>query len=87
MPRSILVVDDEPGMRLGLRETLKKEGYKVSAAADGEKAIQLLDQNPFDLVLTDGEIVFPIPTDFRATENGVKTSEGKKTSLTGTEAA
>jgi len=52
MPK-ILIVDDEPNMRLGLKDNLEFEGYEVDLAADGEEGLQkILDVN-FDLVLLD----------------------------------
>src|SRR5579862_8588575 len=50
---SILVVDDELGMRLGLKEVLTKEGYKVEVAADGEEGCSRIDRGGLDAVLTD----------------------------------
>jgi two-component system, NtrC family, response regulator PilR len=52
VPR-ILVVDDEKSMRDFLSIILKKEGYSVTTVEDGEKAIQLLQKDIYDLVLTD----------------------------------
>jgi two-component system, NtrC family, response regulator AtoC len=50
---SILVVDDEPAMRLLLASVLKDAGYEVTAAATGEEALQLIAQRHFRLVVTD----------------------------------
>ncbi len=50
---SILVIDDEPGVRQGLQEILEAEGYEVETAPDGEKGLGLVQEQPFDLVLTD----------------------------------
>lgn len=49
----ILIVDDEKSMRDFLSIVLKKEGYFVAAAGDGQEAIQILQRDIFDLVLTD----------------------------------
>jgi two-component system response regulator PilR (NtrC family) len=49
----ILVVDDEKSMRDFLSIVLKKEGYAVTTAEDGETASRLVQQEIFDLVLTD----------------------------------
>ena len=49
----ILVVDDEKHIRLLLSELLKKYKYEVRAAADGTEAITLLEDEPFDLIVTD----------------------------------
>ncbi|MBK9171281.1 MAG: response regulator [Bryobacterales bacterium] len=51
--RSILVVDDDPGVRLVLEGLLGSAGYRVRAAADGRAALQLYRQAPADLVLMD----------------------------------
>ena len=49
----ILVVDDELSMRELLEYMLTREDYKVSCAQSGQEAINLLDQNHFDLLLCD----------------------------------
>jgi DNA-binding NtrC family response regulator len=53
MPQQILVVDDEPGVRLALARVVGKMGYAVRTAADGVEAQDLLAAHPFDLVITD----------------------------------
>jgi len=49
----ILVVDDEKSMREFLSIMLKKEGYNVHTAEDGEIGIEILKGKKFDLVITD----------------------------------
>ena len=49
----ILVVDDELSMREILEYILAKEGYTISSAENGAKAIQMLDRNEYDLLLCD----------------------------------
>ena len=49
----ILLVEDEASQREALARTLKREGYRVRAAGDGERALEALAQVSFDLVLTD----------------------------------
>jgi len=49
----ILVADDEQSMREFLDIMLKKEGYKVSLASNGEEVLKLIDKDLFDLVLLD----------------------------------
>ncbi len=51
--RPVLVVDDEPSMRLALTESLQRIGYDVTEAADGREALVRLDQCKPWLVLTD----------------------------------
>ena len=49
----ILVADDEQSMREFLDIMLRKEGYKVSLASNGEEVSKLVDNDLFDLVLLD----------------------------------
>lgn len=49
----MLVVDDERSMREFLTILLEREGYAVDQAENAEKALQLLDSNAFDLVISD----------------------------------
>ncbi len=49
----ILVVDDEPHLRLILRKQLERDGYEVLTAEDGFKAIAILRDETPDLVLLD----------------------------------
>lgn len=49
----ILVVDDEKIKRLTLADDLGGQGYEVAAAADGAEALRKLDQERFDVVVTD----------------------------------
>lgn len=51
--RSILVVDDEPGMRAMLTFDLTREGFDVDTAEDGQAAIERLAVRTYDLVLLD----------------------------------
>ncbi|MCK4607768.1 MAG: sigma-54-dependent Fis family transcriptional regulator [candidate division Zixibacteria bacterium] len=50
---NILVVDDKDSMRNMLTETLLEEGYRVDAADNGEKALDLARNKSYDLVVTD----------------------------------
>lgn len=53
---SILVVDDDPGIREFVRQVLEDEGYRALAASDGVMALSLLarpEERPFDLILLD----------------------------------
>ncbi|KAA3632968.1 MAG: sigma-54-dependent Fis family transcriptional regulator [Calditrichaeota bacterium] len=50
---NILVVDDKDSMRNMLTETLHEEGYRVDSASNGKKAIDLVNNKSYDLVLTD----------------------------------
>ena len=52
-PARILVVDDEPSITEFVSYNLRKEGYAVSIAADGDEALSLAKAEPFDLVVLD----------------------------------
>src|SRR5947209_1425734 len=52
-PASLLVVEDEEMNRFVLRRRLEREGYSITLAEDGAKALALLEQQTFDLVLLD----------------------------------
>ncbi len=49
----ILIVEDEPNMRLGLKDNLEFEGYDVDLANDGEAGLQKILDSNYDLVLLD----------------------------------
>ena len=49
----ILVVDDDKSTRMFLSAVLKKNGYTVSTACNGEDALELMDKEHIDLVVLD----------------------------------
>jgi two-component system, NtrC family, nitrogen regulation response regulator NtrX len=53
MPASILIVDDESGIRESLGALLRDEGYDAEAVASGEECLDRLTKRNFDLVLLD----------------------------------
>src|SRR5262245_22916235 len=53
MRKRILLVEDEPGVRLTLSDRLHGEGYAVEVAADGEEGLMRAAAEPFDLVVLD----------------------------------
>ena len=50
---SILIVDDEPGVRSALTGVLKDEGYEVDAVDSGEAALDRLTRQSYDVVVLD----------------------------------
>jgi two-component system, OmpR family, response regulator ResD len=50
---TVLIVDDEPIVREVVAGYLEREGYRTLEAADGERARQLLESEPPDLVVLD----------------------------------
>ena len=53
IPKRVLIVDDEENFRHMLSVILKKEGYDVEAASNGEEALQKVTLSPYDEVLCD----------------------------------
>jgi len=49
----ILLIDDSPDILTHLFEYLKNEGYEVEASADGEKAVSMIENKFYDIILTD----------------------------------
>jgi two-component system, NtrC family, nitrogen regulation response regulator NtrX len=53
MKATILIVDDEPGVRTALSGVLADEGYAVESVASGEACLDRLTRGPVDLILLD----------------------------------
>ena len=53
MKSRVLVVDDEESIREFLEIMLRKEGYEVTCAEDGQKALDLIKKKSIDLVISD----------------------------------
>src|SRR6267143_1211303 len=51
--KRLLVVDDEPEVAALLAETLQMDGHEVDTAANGAEALTMLDQQTYDLVVSD----------------------------------
>jgi two-component system response regulator RegX3 len=52
-PARILVVDDEESILQFVSYNLRKEGYEVTVAADGDAALELAESQAFDLIVLD----------------------------------
>ena len=53
MKSRILVVDDEESIREFLEIMLRKEGYEVTCAEDGQAALDLIKKKSVDMVISD----------------------------------
>jgi DNA-binding NtrC family response regulator len=53
MKSRILIIEDEPSMRLGMSHLLSSSGYAVKACEDGAEGISTIERERFDLVITD----------------------------------
>jgi Response regulator containing CheY-like receiver, AAA-type ATPase, and DNA-binding domains len=52
-PLSILLVDDDDGLRFALNAALLRRGYEVTQAPNVTSALSCLERRSFDVVLTD----------------------------------
>lgn len=92
MSHRVLIVDDEPNIVISLEYLMKKEGFEVAVATDGEAALRLAAQFVPDLVLLD--VMMPKKSGFEVCETlradpalaGVKivmlTAKGRETEIT-----
>lgn len=53
MPKRILIVDDEPDILRVVIFRLKKSGYEVLTAVNGQEALDLIQKEPLDLIILD----------------------------------
>jgi two-component system response regulator AtoC len=60
----ILVIDDEANMRHMLSAVLKKAGYEVDAASNGESGLKQVEQSSYDYILCDIKMPFMSGLDF-----------------------
>ncbi len=52
----VLLVDDEPGIRIALEANFRRAGWRVDAAAGVQAARELMDRVTYDLVVSDGRM-------------------------------
>jgi DNA-binding response OmpR family regulator len=91
MSRKILVADDEPNIVISLEYLMKREGYTVLVARDGQEALDMIARDRPDLVLLD--VMMPKKSGFevcqavraseelRATKILMLTAKGRDTDL------
>jgi DNA-binding response OmpR family regulator len=72
MTAKILVADDEPNIVISLEFLLKREGYTVVIARDGQEAIEAIERERPDLVLLD--VMMPKKTGFEVCQD-VRTND------------
>ena len=58
MGKQVLIADDEPNIVTALEFLLRRNGYEVSIARNGDEALKLIEQNQPDLVLLD--VMMPV---------------------------
>jgi len=62
--RTLLVVDDEPGMRAALTRTLRRDGYSILAASSGAEALDMLATNAVHVIISDQRMPGMCGTEF-----------------------
>ena len=71
----ILVAEDDANIRMGLVDTLESENYQVEEACDGTHALELFNNNSFDLILLDimmpGKSGYDVCQDIRALDKEI----------------
>ena len=72
-PHKILIADDEPNIVISLEYLLKREGYEVLVARDGQEALDAIVREHPDLVLLD--VMMPHKTGFEVCQ-AVRTTPG-----------
>ena len=58
MSKRILIVEDEPGILLSIRDEFESEGYTVYSATDGQEGLELVEQASPDLIILD--VMLPV---------------------------
>ncbi len=58
MPKKILIIEDDTGILLSLKDEFESEGYTVSTAENGEKGLEIAKQQRADLIILD--IMLPV---------------------------
>lgn len=53
MKSKILIIEDEPTMRIGMSHFLSSSGYQVTTCEDGAEGLKQIDRGDFDLIITD----------------------------------
>ena len=66
MSKKVLIVDDEPNIVISLEFLVKKEGFTVAVAADGEEALAKVAEFSPDLILLD--VMMPKKSGFEVCE-------------------
>jgi len=60
MAKKILIIEDDPGIQLSLKDEFESEGFDVYSADDGLAGLEMIEQNPPDLIILDLMLPFQI---------------------------
>ena len=78
MSHKILIADDEPNILISLEYLMKREGYEVSVARDGDEALTTILRDRPDLVLLD--VMMPKKSGFEVCQ-AVRADEAARVTL------
>jgi len=53
MAKKILIIEDDPGIQLSLKDEFESEGFIVYSADDGLTGLEMIEKNPPDLIILD----------------------------------
>ena len=53
MAKKILIIEDDPGIQLSLKDEFESEGFNVKVADDGLTGLEMTRQNPPDMIILD----------------------------------
>jgi two-component system alkaline phosphatase synthesis response regulator PhoP len=53
MTKKILIIEDDPGIQLSLKDEFESEGFSVYSADDGLAGLEMIERNPPDLIILD----------------------------------
>ena len=62
--QTLLIVDDEPGIRAALKRTLRRDGNKILTASGGREALEILALNAVQVIISDQRMPEMSGTDF-----------------------
>jgi len=65
--RTLLIVDDEPGIRAALTRMLRHDGYRILTASSGAEGLELLAVNPVQVIISDQRMPGMSGTEFFGT--------------------
>lgn len=72
-PIKLLLVEDDEALRFIVRDNLEQNGYTTDVAENGEKALELFNQNSYNLIILD--VMLPKIDGFRVAETIRKSNE------------